>query len=58
MLDKKVYSNKDSTWRCPICDDTTTWTWLDAEKRGNPVCGQCDEDMNLDIMSTLKITII
>jgi len=54
--DKKVYENKDSVWRCPVCDETTIWTWLDAEEKGSPVCQPCDEDMNLDIASTLKVT--
>jgi hypothetical protein len=32
-------------WKCPECDMTTNWSVEDSHTRGQPVCPDCDIDM-------------
>lgn len=46
----KPESGTGSCWRCVECDRTLSmadWTYADLADRGIPVCGSCDQDMEL-----------
>jgi transcription initiation factor IIE alpha subunit len=32
-------------WVCPLCHHKTEWDYNDIVTRGNPVCPNCDSDM-------------
>lgn len=37
-------------WQCPSCPrtlSTADWTYADLADRGTPICGDCDNDMEL-----------
>jgi len=34
-------------WQCPECQFVTDWSYLDLVERGNPVCPNDDEEMEL-----------
>ncbi len=37
-------------WQCPGCPrtlSTSDWTYADLANRGTPICGGCDNDMEL-----------
>lgn len=35
------------TWKCPECENTTTWSYEDLAERGTPLCTACDTEMEL-----------
>lgn len=34
-------------WKCPLCEETFTWSYMDLVHRGGPICPHCDEDLEL-----------
>ncbi len=36
-------------WVCPDCGAKTDWSLLDAALGGDPVCYDCDCDMDVDL---------
>lgn len=43
--DFTVMTDRDMTWQCPKCGCTTQHSYDDLVEVGNPVCGDCDEEM-------------
>jgi len=44
-------------WECPKCDFKTRWYYTDFIESGNPICSDCDEEMELiDLPGELEET--